>query len=268
MNKICGLLSTGALLLHSEKHTSGLDYVSRVDGEEGTWYYWLSSMPGVYELKLKELTEAEGAEISKLAIRYYPDVEEECFEKLSCKEQLLRVSEMFDDTDVVIPENPDVCPCCGGDVHEEEHEHHHCHGHRAARKKGIPKLVLRKQLPEETYVIGSLELSVTDKLESLKLTTQDVYKEYVEEGIKLPDAQGKLVELVPPQGLDKAWPGLELVNVFMDFFINKFLNVLSINCILKEKLELTGESKHFLVNKQVESVADKDVQLFILTYMC
>ena len=36
MSKISGLLSTGAVLLHGERHASGLDYLSRVDGEEGT----------------------------------------------------------------------------------------------------------------------------------------------------------------------------------------------------------------------------------------
>ena len=176
MSKISGLLSTGAVLLHGEKHSSGLDYLSRVDGEEGTWYFWLTAMQGVYELKLREASLQGDLEISSLDIRYYPSIDEDVFESFACREQLLRVSDLFDDGPVEIPDNPDVCPCCGGDVHDEEHEQHHCHGHRAMRAKGIPKLVLRKQFPKDAFVIGSMECALKDRLESIKISSQNYYR--------------------------------------------------------------------------------------------
>ena len=268
MSKICGLLSTGAALLHTDRHASGLDYMSRVDGEDGTWYSWLKSMQGVYELKLLETSLQDDCEKSKLAIRYYPSVEEDVFESFACREQLLRVSDLFDDGPVEIPENPDVCPCCGGDMHDEEHESHHCHGHRAMRAKGIPKLVLRKQVPVDAFVIGTMECVIKDKLESIKINSQNYYREYVAEGIKLPDAQGQLVELVAPNGLDRNVPGLELTKIFAEFFITKFLNAFSIVCIPEKQEEVAGVVKHCLRDNQLQETKAADVKLVMQTYKC
>ena len=268
MSKISGLLSTGAVLLHGEKHSSGLDYLSRVDGEEGTWYFWLNAMQGVYELKLREASLQGDLEISSLDIRYYPSIDEDVFESFACREQLLRVSDLFDDGPVEIPDNPDVCPCCGGDVHDEEHEQHHCHGHRAMRAKGIPKLVLRKQFPKDAFVIGSMECALKDRLESIKISSQNYYREYVAEGIKMPDAQGELVELVAPGGLDRNVPGLELTKIFAEFFINKFLNAFSIVCIPEKQEEVAGVVKHFLRDNQLQETQAADVKLVMQTYKC
>lgn len=269
MSKICGLLSNGALLLHNEKALSGLDYLSRVDGEEGTWYYWLSSVSGVYELKLKEVSESNDGEVCKLDIRYYPDVDEDEFEQFSVKEQFLRVSSIFDDSTIIVPESPDVCPCCGGSTQDkEEHVHHHCCSKQIVRKKGIPKLTLRNHLSSETFIVGSIKFIFEENLKMIEVTSQNVYKEYVEEGIQVFDNDGNLVEVVPPGGLDREVFGSFFVEKFTKFFISKFLNALSINCILIEKKELAGESKHFLVNEQLKCESDVNVKLLKMSYIC
>lgn len=268
MSKISGLLSTGAVLLHGERHASGLDYLSRVDGEEGTWYFWLTAMQGVYELKLREALLQGDHEISFLDIRYYPSIDEDVFECFACREQLLRVSELFDDGPVEIPDNPDVCPCCGGDVHDDEYEQHHCRGHRAVRAKGIPKLVLRKQLPADAFVIGTLQCDIKERLESIKISSQNFYPEYVADGIKLPNPEGELVELVAPNGLDRNVPGLELTKIFADFFITKFLNAFSIVCIPEKREEVAGVVKHCLRDNQLQETQAADVKLVMQTYKC
>ena len=239
MSKICGLLSNGASLLHNEKALSGLDYLSRVDGEEGTWYYWLSSVCGVYELKLKEVCNLDNCEVGKVDIRYYPDIDEDAFEQFSFKEQFIRVSSIFDDSEIIVPKNPDVCPCCGGSIQDKKHVHHHCCTQNIVRKKGIPKLMLRKQLSSETFVIGNINFVFKEDLDKMKVVSQN--REVL---------------------------GLDLVDKFMKFFISKFLNAMSINCTLREKRVFPGESKHFFGNKQLKSESDENVKLLIMTYIC
>lgn len=269
MSKISGLLSTGALLLHGDKRLSGLDFLSRVDGEDGTWYYWLSAVPGVYELKLRQvdLLTAD-MEKSRLAICYYPAVEENVFENFACREQILRLGGLFDDSDVLLPENPDGCPCCGG-TYDAEHEHRHCHAEKVKRAKGIPKLTLRKHLAPDLFVVGSMECIIKkDALQSFEITTQDFYKEYADEGIQATDAAGKPVELVEPQGLDRNVPGYALTEIFLNFFTSRFLKALSIASHRKERVEMAGDIKHILGDNQLYTEKSHEVKLIILSYEC
>lgn len=269
MSKISGLLSTGALLLHGDKRLSGLDFLSRVDGEDGTWYYWLSAVPGVYELKLRQAAQAaDDTEKSKLVIRYYPAVEESVFENFACREQILRLGGLFDDSEILIPEHPDVCPCCGG-AYDAEHEHRHCHAEKVKRAKGIPKLTLRKRLAPELFAVGSMECVIKkEALQSFKITTQDFYKEYADAGIQATDADGKPVELIAPQGLDRNVPGYALTENFLDFFTQKFLKALSIASHQKERVEMAGDIKHILGDNQLHTEKSREVKLIILSYEC
>ena len=107
-----------------------------------------------------------------------------------------------------------------------------------------------------------------EDLDKMKVVSQNIYKEYIEEGIQVSDNDGKLVEVVPPGGLDREVLGLDLVDKFMKFFISKFLNAMSINCTLREKRVFPGESKHFFGNKQLKSESDENVKLLIMTYIC
>lgn len=87
----------------------------------------------------------------------------------------------------------------------------------------------------ETFIVGSIKFIFEENLKMIEVTSQNVYKEYVEEGIQVFDNDGNLVEVVPPGGLDREVFGSFFVEKFMKFFISKFLNALSINCILIEK---------------------------------
>lgn len=269
MSKISGLLSTGALLLHGDKHLSGLDFLSKVDGEDGTWYYWLSDVPGVYELKLRQVAQlADDTEKSRLVIRYYPTLEEEVFEKYACREQILRLGGLFDDSNVLLPENPDVCPCCGG-AYDHKHNHEHCREEMVKRVKGIPKLTLRKHIAPDLFAVGSMECIIKkEALQSFEITTQDFYKEYADEGIKATDADGKPVELIAPQGLDRNVPGFALTAIFLEFFTQKFLKALSIASHQKERVEMAGDIKHILGDNQLYTEKSQEVKLIILSYKC
>ncbi|MDD3396672.1 MAG: hypothetical protein PHQ45_05570, partial [Acidaminococcaceae bacterium] len=120
MNRMRHILELAITLLNAERENSGLDYLSKIDGEDGAWYFWLSQTEGVYEFK--ELTSQvdNSVERSGYAIKYYPSLDEDAFEQYSFAEQLLRVGELFEQGIVNNTGGFDFCPCCGG-KHDEHH---------------------------------------------------------------------------------------------------------------------------------------------------
>ena len=133
-------------------------------------------------------------------------------------------------------------------------------------------LVLEKQLPHLlmcnpkcNYIIKYFLIRVNN---FIKISSQNFYPEYVADGIKLPDAQGELVELVAPNGLDRNVPGLELTKIFAEFFITKFLNAFSIVCIPEKREEVAGVVKHCLRDNQLQETQAADVKLVMQTYKC
>lgn len=253
MSKIDNLLCTCAWLMHNAKSESGLDYMSRIDGENGAWYYWLHDVPGVYELKLVETELKDGKELSSCYLRYYPDLDEDDFEGFSCREQLVRLGELFDNNDVYIPEKVDVCPCCGGNVEEDEQEvcchghHHHHHEHHeehfklVARKKGIPQLVLRKHIPQDFFKVAELKFLFGEKLEQLQLITQNVYQEVTEKGVSVVDETGASHQVVAPGEVDRKLEGLRLSKRFYDFFVGNALRIVALPAKVHQEARSVGE---------------------------
>ena len=117
-------------------------------------------------------------------------------------------------------------------------------------------------------MIGTMQCDIKERLESITISSQNFYLEYVADGIKMPDAQGELVELVAPNGLDRNVPGLELTKIFEEFFITKFLNAFSIVCIPEKQVETAGVVKHFLRDNQLQEDQTADVKLVMHTYKC
>lgn len=249
MNKIVNLLNIGSWILHSERLQSGLDYLSRIDGEEGAWYFWLKGSSGVYELKQSKQEIVGDCERSTFALKYYPAIEESAFEDFSCVEQIVRLGEFFEQGNVSIPENVDVCPCCGG-KYEENVGHHQCHEHsdgehihlkehNVERPKGIPKMQCRKQIPDELFQIASIGFIIEgEHLKDISLETQDYCRSYAMEGILIQDAQGDSHELVKPGEIDRNIMGNALSRVFHEFLKKNFLASLGI-CVIDE-IETVG----------------------------
>lgn len=242
MNKIVNLLNIGSWILHSERLQSGLDYLSRIDGEEGAWYFWLKGSAGVYELKQSKQEIVGDCERSIFALKYYPDIEESAFEDFSCVEQIVRLGELFEQGNVSIPENVDVCPCCGG-KYEENVDYHQCHEHsdgehihikeqNVERPKGIPKMQCRKQLPDELFQIASIGFIIEgEHLKHISLETQDYCRSYAMEGISIQDAQGASHELVKPGGVDRNVGGSALSRAFYEFLKKNLLASLGIDVL-------------------------------------
>ena len=241
MSKIDNLISTCTWLLHNDKEEAGLDYLSRIDGEAVAWYFWMPQVAGVYEIKLLTCTTIEDIEKSDFCLKYYPGLDEEVFDCFSCSEQLIRLGDLFDNDNIEIPEDPDVCPCCGGSCKDGEHHHEHeqQHEHRyekVVRSKGIPKLTQRHLLPQHLFSIATMQFVIIgEKLSEVTLKTQSTYPEYAEQGVVLAGPDGKPQELVEVGGLDRNVPGYQLSKPLFDYLLSKVLP--RVDLTVKETIE-------------------------------
>lgn len=224
MSEITKSLYMSTWLLHLNKAASGLDYMSRIDGEPASWYLWINKVPGVYELKLKSFKERENGEQCSFFLKYYPAEEEEIFDDYSCAEQFIRLGELFDQEIVRISESEEICPCCGG---KDENCKDRRHNFLVKRPKGIPTLARRKLLEDALFEVGELGLEMQEgKLTNCYLKTQEIYETRPAEGIYVKDEQGMLQELVAPGEVDRKLPGYKLSRRIYDFIMDKFLGAI------------------------------------------
>ena len=228
MSKIDCILNKCIWLLHEAKHFSGLDYLSRIDCEDTAWYFWLKEVKGVYEFKLRQVSSTESGEKSSFFLRYYPDLEDDCFEDYSCVEQIVRMGELFEQGDVSIAKEIDVCPCCG----TNQCEHEHCTDVFIQRSKGIPKLLQRKTLSPKLFVIGNVDFDISyDVLTSMTLTTSNLLLHYAVNGVQGRDKDGLVQELVGKNGIERNIAGTKLCMPFHEFLRDKLLGMLSVKSI-------------------------------------
>ncbi|MCQ2362849.1 MAG: hypothetical protein MJ041_00800 [Acidaminococcaceae bacterium] len=221
---------TQSLLLFMQKGKgNGLEYVSRSHTAGMGWYYWLHGVPGVYEIELNELYK-EGKE-AKFYLRYYPDTEEEVLENYSVQEQILRFNDQFFNDNAIREEDHEICPCCTVPDMEHLHGdgegcHHHHHKAETNRKVGIPILAEKFNMNKKLYTIGMLCVNTEDEAVKLYLDTMERLVEISEKGIRF-TLNGQDVELVPPGGIDRNVPGMELGKRFVSFLQEKLIPVLN-----------------------------------------
>lgn len=237
MSKIDYILNKCLWLLHDAKHLSDLDYLSRIDGEDTAWYFWLKGVKGVYELKLAHTEEADAREHSWFYLRYYPDFEDEYFESYSCVEQFARMGDSFEQTNVRIATEHDLCPCCG--VNQCEHENFN--EQFARRSKGIPKLLVRKNLSPKLFCIGTVEFEISnDALRSMTLITESRLVQYAVNGVQAVDKDGIIREIIGKNRIDRNIPGVELCKPFHDFLLEKMLGILAVKTVKETIIKEIG----------------------------
>jgi len=100
-NKIDNMLITTSWV-GKVKELIGLEGVSPFWGDKPAWYFWISQISGAYYLELAE-TMTEQWEKDHLAggmfkLKYYPDINEQIFNKFSFEEQAFVQSDFFDHT--------------------------------------------------------------------------------------------------------------------------------------------------------------------------
>lgn len=228
MSKIDYILNKCIWLLHDAKHLSNLDYLSRIDGEDTSWYFWLKGTKGVYELKLIKVDETSLGEYSNFYLKYYPNFEDEVFETYSCAEQFVRMGDLFEQTNVEIAEEHELCPCCGS----SQCEHEHTDKHFVSRSKGIPKLLQRKNLSPELFCIGNIEFEIRDNvLTSMIIATASRLVKYAVNGVLVIGEDGISREIIGKNEIDRNIPGVELCKPFYEFLLEKMLGILSVHSL-------------------------------------
>lgn len=253
-----------------------LEYISRSESSSLGWFFWLKQVPGVYELELKENRQQPEQETGYFYLRYYPGRDEEVLENFSVAEQLLRFNgDIFDDTEITVDqEEHEICPCCAtaqnhlddcedehgddctcGHDHHHDHHHEHKHHHETGREKGIPRMLKKFMMDKNLFVIGEISIITRGKNDYQALVkTQERLLERSVSGIII-SQQDQTVEIVPPGGVDRNIPGLELAQRFMDFFGGKFLTALQTSTKNEEA------KCRFTTVEEVNSTGIREIQL-------
>ncbi|MHC1715023.1 MAG: hypothetical protein AB9858_05435 [Acidaminococcaceae bacterium] len=261
MSKIDCILNKCLWLLHDAKHLSNLDYLSRIDGEDTAWYFWLKGVKGVYELKLAYVEDAGTREHSSFYLKYYPDFEDEYFESYSCVEQFVRMGDAFEQTNVRIATEHDLCPCCGGN----QCEHENLNEHFARRSKGIPKLLVRKNLSPKLFCIGTVEFEISnDALVSMTLITESRLVQYAVNGVHAVDKDGIVREIIGKNKIDRNIPGVELCKPFHDFLLEKMLGILAVKTIEETTIKEIGIATFDFGNGDFDEKSSNEIERVIV----
>ncbi len=191
-----------------------IQYLSPIAGSKPGWYLWLKKRQGVYELILNDVNSRKDVEISSFIVKYYPLPEEEVFERYATQEQIVRLSNYFDDSPIKQPrkERQNGCPCS---------HLHYTDDNKFQRVKGLPKLHHREKMNPSLFTIGLIKFYFQGKesrLLKVKLISQDTLVEYSNDGIIL-EKDGTLIEVVKPGSLDRSIPAWEICWDLYDLLI-------------------------------------------------
>lgn len=286
MSQIDTLLNQAIWLLHGDQGHNSVEYLSRIDGEDTAWYFWLKNIPGVYELKLMCIDQDKEKEKSKFALKYYPHTEEAEFEGFSIEEKVVRLGLLFDNSTIDIREEEhEVCPCCGGKHIERKPklarinftQQHFKSQHKeiaqvikqkdildkacnGGRTKGIPKLLKRNILHHSLFLIGEIQFELQNELlKSLQLVTQTRLVQYEDNGLFIRDQDGKEIEVVAQGQINRSVAGLKLCQPFYDFMVEEMFGILSIKAISKVVNKDIGTVIHKCNETQGYEIVDAEV---------
>jgi len=174
-----------------------IQYLSPIAGSKPGWYFWLEGNQGVFELLLSDCNTEGDREQSSFALKYYPSPEEDVFDTFSCAEQVVRLSDFFDNSPIKSGHNGSECACSQighGEIH-------------ICRNKGFPRFHARKQINSSLFVIGKIDFILhSGKLLETSLTCQDKIIQYAVEGINVPQQDGTSLQVVEPGSIDRNIP--------------------------------------------------------------
>lgn len=192
-----------------------VEHLSLLPGELPGWQLWLKKRRGVYEFKLSDCAVIDDVEISTFSIKYYPCPDEEVFEDFAVAEQVVRLSDYFDDALIQGPSHGEGCACSA--LH-----HGHEHGQRS---KGIPRFATRDELNPSLFTVGDVRFHVRQedsKLIRAELVGLDRLVEYSQDGISI-EHDGESIQVVKPGTIDRKIPAYELCWDLFDTLLNDVL---------------------------------------------
>jgi len=180
----------------------GFSQISQLTTDEGLphWYLWFSDTKGAYSLTIHEgHTAVNGNDLSDLQtrdpmvlgapvlIRYFPDIDEETFESLSCYEQIARMGSSFDST-------------------------------------GTPSYEGGRTLHENYFVVGFMDVAVYQLASGVDFfcSAPSTWRDYRRDGLTLTDQNGDAHEVLSPGDIDRDYPGWDLSFFLFDKIINSY----------------------------------------------
>jgi hypothetical protein len=229
MNLGVNFFTRAIWMLHSDQKKSKILYLSRINGEENGWYFWLKEIVGVYGLKFSRLISLENAtEVSEFSLKYYPGLDEDALDTFSLREQLLRYSDIFDNTLIDIfktsPEKTE-CPYCGVKKETTDGIYEDCEcscAESKERTKGIPIFGERSRITSSDFEIAKIILTLKEqKLKKVELKTKSEYVDYVIKPTFLVNQNGEEKQILAANEMDRCVQGLKLSESFYRFLINE-----------------------------------------------
>ncbi len=230
MRQIYTFLSNCWLKYMEQTENGPITYISTIPGNNPAWYIWPEKEFGVYELNLYDWQHLSSHdEESKFLLRHYPYPHHPSFFDLSCGEQVVRVSELFDDSP--IPSNHhNNCPCCPTHVKKSS----------SLQLKGIPKLLARQEIHPSLFVIGEITfLMERNRLQQLSLQAQNIALQYSVSGITI-EKSNQEIQLLTPGSLDRKVPCWCNCCNFLDIFLDAVLPKLGYEAIKNEQVTAPG----------------------------
>ncbi len=224
MNTIATFLNKCWWNYFQEEHNRKIIYISSIPGSKLGWYLWLKETKGVYELIVND--SSNEFKDNLFIIRYYPSPKENFFENFSCAEQIVRLSNYFENSEFHKETNTTSCAC--SELYYSTCNH--------SRTKGYPKFHSRKMINPNLYEIGKINFVFKNsEIEQLILSTQDYLKLYSVCGFSV-EKDGTTVQLLKPGEEDRNVPAWEICNILQDALIKDVFKQMGI-FIINEKKE-------------------------------
>lgn len=160
------------------------------------WYLWFQEKPGAFGLFVKDAAclptdgkkdNPPSSVAGRITIMYYPDVEEEVFEKFSWFEKIALMGPLFDAT-------------------------------------GTPTVEGRQRLAESFFIVGHMDIlmAVDGSLQEFVCTAPEAWVDLRPEGLVLNDPEGRPFQALQPGEKDRDVPGWRLSHFLLDKIISGF----------------------------------------------
>ncbi len=179
----------------------GFSQISQVVDADGLpqWYLWFSDKRGAYSLTIVEgctlsdsfdaAAHGSGAPLveSRILLRYFPAIEEDDFDALSCTEQLFRMSPNCDAT-------------------------------------GTPSFEGGGAMHPSFFVAGHMDIIVDSSKRDVAFfcAAPDRWRDYRTDGLIMTDTTGTPQQVLSPGDIDRDFPGWMLTSFFFDKIISAF----------------------------------------------
>lgn len=205
------LTSTWLQYLNTKLHSS-ISFLSPIQGEKLGWYFWLAKASGVFELTVLEWQSCGMEEESTFILRYYPYPDDDYFLGLSSSEQIIRLSNWFDDSPFL--SEPSIGCACSALA---------CHQHPHSIVKGIPRLHLRKSIHPSLFTVGDIKFLMEEgRLSQVSLTSQNHIRLIFINGVSI-EHEGSLVQLRAPGEVDRDLLGWNISWFYFEVLIKEVL---------------------------------------------